>query len=76
MAYRKLKNFGRTIFAYYEKYPLLMNSLAGGTVYAGGEVIVQWQNNQSLNLASVKRIVEIGALGAAENGMFMLAWYF
>ena len=74
MAFQKLRNFGRTIFSYYEKYPLLMNSLAGGTVYAGGEVIVQWQNNQEFSIASLKRVTEIGALGTAENGMFMLAW--
>jgi len=35
------KGFGRTIFMLYEKRPLLMNSLAGGTVYALSEFVVQ-----------------------------------
>ena len=52
----------------------MMNSVAGGTVYAGGEIIVQLQNNHSLNVASLKKVFEIGTLGAAENGIFMLAW--
>ena len=74
MVFQKFKHYGRIIYSFYEKYPLMMNSVAGGTVYAGGEIIVQVQNNHSLNVASLKKVFEIGTLGAAENGIFMLAW--
>jgi len=79
-AFHQFRNFGRLIFSYYEKYPLIMNSAAGGTVYVAGELIVQLQNSKESNWKSLqslqwKRIGEIGALGSVENGMFMLAWY-
>ena len=66
------RKFGRQIFAYYDKYPLLMNSIAGGTVYVAGELVVQIHSpseNGKVNL-DWKKVGEIGTLGAIENGNY------
>ena len=39
--------FGRQIFKLYEKYPLTLNTLVGGTVYVGGELITQIASHRS-----------------------------
>lgn len=57
-----------------------MNSVAGGVVYTGGELVVQFQSyNQPYSFTKPPnldwlRIGEIAALGSAENGVFMYAW--
>ena len=77
MVFQRFRNFGRTIFSYYDKYPLLMNSCAGGAVYSGGEFIVQMQQcKEPITTSSLeyKRLAEVAALGSAENGIVMLTW--
>lgn len=37
--------FGRQIFKLYEKYPLSLNTIVGGTVYVGGELVTQVGNH-------------------------------
>lgn len=74
MLFQKMRNFGRAVFAYYEKHPVLMSSSAGGAVYFGGELFVQLQSKGSLPL-EYKRLAEVTTLGTAENGVVMLAWY-
>ena len=39
--------FGRQIFKLYEKYPLTLNTLVGGTVYVGGELVTQIMNHRT-----------------------------
>jgi hypothetical protein len=55
----RFSKFSSKIAYFYEKYPLLANSLAGGTVYFCGEVVVQFKFkyddlvNESITTASV-----------------------
>jgi hypothetical protein len=85
------RSFGRQIFQLYERYPLLCNSVAGGTVYFASETVVQVQALRDeapssssgakpswwacLKVVDWKRVTEIGALGSMENGIVMLTWY-
>ena len=49
-----------------------MNSIAGGTVYVAGELVVQIHSpseNGKVNL-DWKKVGEIGTLGAIENGNY------
>jgi hypothetical protein len=75
MVVEKLRDFGRKIFGLYDKYPLLMNCVAGGSVYVTSEVIVQLQSQfESKQSVDWKRVGQIGLLGSMENGIFMSAW--
>jgi len=62
-----------------------MNSLVGGIVYVGGEMVIQAKN---MKIKSDKdyfeilydsmnwdRIAQVGALGTIQNGAVMLGWY-
>jgi hypothetical protein len=75
----RVRAFGRHIFKLYEERPLLMNSIAGGSVYITSEVIVQLQmrpkNKTISDSIDTKKVLEIGTLGMIENGVLMLAWY-
>eukprot|EP01038_Epipyxis_sp_PR26KG_P012609 gene12609-16906_t len=90
MVVHHFRQFGRRIFSLYDTHPLSMNSFAGGTVYILGEMVSQNQtpvppspkggSNESINSENVQRfdwrkIGQVGALGAAENGIFMYSWY-
>ena len=71
----KFHGFGRRIVFYYERYPLAMNCIAGGTVYGIGELIVESSNEGGVNNINWKRISNISLLGSIENGLFMSLWY-
>ena len=71
----KFHGFGRRIVFYYERYPLAMNCIAGGTVYGIGELIVESRNEGGVNNINWKRISNISLLGSIENGLFMSLWY-
>jgi len=68
--------FGRQIFKLYEARPLLMNSIIGGTVYVAGEYTVQTQQKdvRFFNVENWLKLGQLGALGAAENGLVMMNW--
>ena len=68
--------FGRQIFKLYESRPLLMNSIIGGTVYVAGEYTVQTQQKdvRFFNVENWLKLGQLGALGAAENGLVMMNW--
>ena len=63
-----------------------MNSFVGGSVYIGGEVFVQQQNDVKIYPCLVPQlwdemkkfnwslIGQVGLLGAMENGVVMLTW--
>lgn len=77
MVFHHFKNFGRQIFIMYETYPLIMNTIAGGTVYIAGEITSQLQDKENINKLKQEnwnQIMQIGLLGAGENGLAMLAW--
>mmetsp|Transcript_11595 Transcript_11595/g.23422 ORF Transcript_11595/g.23422 Transcript_11595/m.23422 type:complete len:509 (-) Transcript_11595:42-1568(-) len=69
--------FGRQFINLYEKRPLLMNSLVGGTVYMAGEysAMTQEKDMRFFNEDDWTRLAQIGALGSAENGVIMVKWY-
>lgn len=84
----KIRGFGRQIYNLYESYPLTMNTLAGGTVFSLGEVVVRVQQAREQSAGHNKgvllilrsdidwyRTAEIGALGCVLNGVGMLYWY-
>jgi hypothetical protein len=83
MVFRK---FGRYVFDLYDRRPYLMNSIVGGTVYIGGEVFVEQQNDLKISPSLMPElwdemkkfnwslIGQVGMLGAAENGVVMLTW--
>ena len=79
MMFKNFRSFSRQVFAYYDKYPLMMNTIAGGTVYVAGELVVQSHSSSSSTLTNNKidwkKVGEIGTLGSIENGLFMTAWY-
>jgi hypothetical protein len=54
-----------------------MNSVAGGTVYFAGELVVQHGNSPS-GFAGVNfpKCAELGLLGSCENGLLMSYWYY
>lgn len=68
--------FGRQIFHLYETHPIVMNSIVGGTVYVAGEYTVQTQSKdvRFFKDDNWKKLANIGALGAVENGVVMLTW--
>ena len=68
--------FGRQFINLYEKRPLLMNSLVGGTVYMAGEysAMTQEKDMRFFNEDDWTRLAQIGALGSAENGVIMVKW--
>ena len=70
------RRFGRQIFGLYEKHPIVMNSIVGSTVYVAGELTIQTKSKdvRFLKASDVKKIAEIGTLGAVENGLLMLKW--
>jgi hypothetical protein len=69
------RKLGPQILVVYEKYPIMMNSIVGGTVYFAGEFAVQVTSPEGMHGVSMKRCTEIGALGSIENGIFMCTWY-
>lgn len=58
------RNFGRKIFGLYEAYPITMNSIAGATVYCGGEVFVQVTGSEGMSAIDPRKLTEITVLGA------------
>lgn len=68
--------FGRQIFKLYETRPLLMNSIVGGSVYVAGEYTVQTQSKDArfFTWENYSKLGQLGALGAAENGLVMMKW--
>ena len=66
----KIKHFGRLIFDYYEKYPLLMNSLAGGYVFLASELVVQVQSQREnrKSSGSSSSISSNNNIGSSSNG--------
>lgn len=54
--------FGRQIFKLYEKYPLTLNTLVGGTVYVGGELITQIANHHSGDDSSSQKVSIVESL--------------
>ena len=71
----KFHGFGRRIVFYYERYPLAMNCIAGGSVYGIGELIVESSNEGGVSNINWRRISNISLLGSVENGLFMSLWY-
>jgi hypothetical protein len=49
-----IRHFGRMIFDWYEKYPLTLNTVVGGVVYIGGEVITEVNNNHIRKPARIR----------------------
>lgn len=76
MVFHHFRSFGRQIFIMYETYPLIMNTIAGGIVYIAGEITSQLQNKNINNFSQENwnQIMQIGLLGAGENGLAMLTW--
>jgi hypothetical protein len=71
----KWRRFGREIFRIFEAYPLAMNTIAGGVLYAAGEATVTASNkSEKFQREDFEKILQIGALGAVENGFMMSAW--
>lgn len=73
----KWRRFGREIFWLYEQYPLTMNTLSGGVLYAAGEATSQLYitKREKFTNEGYKQILQIGCLGAFENGFMMSTWY-
>ena len=67
-----VSRFYKRVLQLYDKHPLLLNSVVGGSVYSLGEMIIQYQNSPTIEM---KRVGEIGLLGSLENGILMLSWY-
>ena len=75
---------GTRVFRAFESYPMTMNSILGSAVYVAGELIIQvkssypaHKNNLYLALSkgiNWKRVMQLGALGALENGVLMPIW--
>jgi hypothetical protein len=76
MASQRFRTFGRQIFRLYEDHPLVMNTIAGGGVYVAGEVSSQLQTKdlKKFTISDCEQVLEIGVLGAVENGVAMLTW--
>jgi hypothetical protein len=53
-----------------------MNTIAGGGVYVAGEVSSQLQTKdlKKFTISDCEQVLEIGVLGAVENGVAMLTW--
>jgi hypothetical protein len=73
MPVHRLKEFGRKIITWYEKYPLTINSIVGGTVYTAGEISAQLQVSDLKDI-DIRRVFGIGTLGIAEGGFVMVGW--
>mmetsp|Transcript_354 Transcript_354/g.648 ORF Transcript_354/g.648 Transcript_354/m.648 type:complete len:354 (-) Transcript_354:193-1254(-) len=73
----RLRRFRQQLFALYESRPLLMNTIAGCTVYVAGEVTTKIQDKgwRALDRDDWMQISKIGVLGSVENGAVMLTWY-
>jgi hypothetical protein len=73
----KWRRFGREIFRIFEMHPLMMNTIAGGVLYAAGEATTQMTStnkSHAFTREDCKKILQIGALGSIENGLMMSAW--
>jgi len=80
MPFAQFKSFGRRIFTMYDTYPLLANSIVGGSVYGLSETIIQYNNSKEREGSlrekiDLRRVRDIGLLGSLENGVLMTTWY-